>query len=48
MTKDKGAVTALFSLPSFHAVRIDMESFPTGIVMPNAGQNSMPTACTVR
>ena len=33
--------------PSRQVVRIDMESLPTGMVMPSAGQNSMPTARTV-
>ena len=45
---DRGEVTALFSPLSFHEVRIDIESFPTGIVMPSSGQKFIPTASTVR
>ena len=42
-----GEVT-LWSLPSCcHWVRIDKLSLPTGIEIPNAGHNSIPTACTV-
>jgi hypothetical protein len=37
----------LASPPSFHVVRIDSESLPTGIEMPSAGHSSMPTAFTV-
>ncbi len=29
-------------------MRIDIESFPTGIVIPKAGHRSIPTASTVR
>ena len=41
--------TCLWSLPalSFQLVRMDMESLPTGIQIPKAGQSSMPTALTV-
>ena len=31
---------------SFHAVLMLIESLPTGIVMPRAGQSSRPTAWT--
>ena len=34
------------SLSSCQAVRIDMESLPTGMAMPSSGHSSMPTACT--
>ena len=44
---DKGAVTDFCFAPSSHTVRIDIESFPTGIAMPNCGHNSIPTARTV-
>jgi hypothetical protein len=47
--RDRGAVTD-FSSPeagSRQVVRIDMESLPTGIATPSAGQSSMPTARTV-
>ena len=46
---ESGAVTA-FSPPDFgsrHVVRIDIESLPTGIATPIAGQSSIPTAFTV-
>jgi len=48
-TSETGAVTALSSpdLGSRHVVRIDIESLPTGIETPSAGQSSMPTAFTV-
>jgi hypothetical protein len=49
MMSDMGAVT-LLSAPLFasrQVVRIDIESLPTGIEMPSAGQSSMPTAFTV-
>ena len=43
---DIGAVTD-FSTPfSCQRVRIDMESLPTGTVIPNCGHNSMPTVRT--
>ena len=45
-TSDTGAVTALLVRPSRQAVRIDIESLPTGIEMPSAMQNSR-TARTV-
>ena len=46
---ERGAVTAFASplAASVHVVFIDMESLPTGIAMPSAGQSSMPTARTV-
>ena len=31
---------------SVQVVLMLMESLPTGMVMPRAGQSSMPTACT--
>ena len=46
---ETGAVMRFFSsveLASFHTVLMLIESLPTGIVMPSAGQSSMPTACT--
>ena len=43
---DTGATTFLDLLPSCHSVAIDKESFPTGIEIPKAGHNSMPTAFT--
>ncbi|MCY1448498.1 hypothetical protein D9M71_651700 [compost metagenome] len=47
MISDIGAVT-LFSAPSScQRVFMDMESLPTGMVMPSAGHSSMPTALTV-
>ena len=45
--RDRGATTSLFFLPSFQAVRIDIESLPTGILMPSCGHNSIATASTV-
>ena len=48
MINDIGEVTDLSSPSSCHAVRIDIESLPTGIVIPNLGQRSIPTASTVR
>ena len=46
---DSGAVTAFASpvAASFQVVFIDMESLPTGMETPSAGQSSMPTAFTV-
>ena len=44
---DSGAVTALSAPPSCHVVRIDIESLPTGMLMPSAGQSSIATARTV-
>ena len=44
---DSGAVTALFSFPSCQEVFIDIESLPTGMLIPRAGHNSIPTAFTV-
>ena len=38
-----GAVTE----PPAHVVRMDIESLPTGMAMPNAGQSSRPTALTM-
>ena len=43
---DSGAVTLRGSPVSFQTVRIDIESLPTGIAMPSAGQSSRPTART--
>ncbi len=36
---DTGAATRLSSSPSRQAVRIDSESFPTGMLMPSRRQN---------
>ncbi len=47
MMSETGATTLLFPSPSRHTVFIDSESLPTGIAMPNAGHNSLPTAWTV-
>ncbi len=44
---DTGDVTFLSPDSSFHCVRMDSESLPTGIEIPNAGHNSSPTAFTV-
>ena len=44
---DRGATTSLFLLPSFHAVRMDIESLPTGMLMPICGHNCIATASTV-
>ena len=44
---DSGAVTDRACLPAPTRVRIDIESLPTGIAMPSAGQSSMPTARTI-
>ena len=44
---DSGAVTACSSPSSRHVVRIDIESLPTGMLMPSAGQSSIATARTV-
>ena len=46
-TNEIGDVTAFFSPASSHTVFIDIESLPTGILIPSAGQSSMPTALTV-
>ena len=48
-----GAVTALswvspWASVSVHAVRIDIESLPTGTVISSSGHISMPTASTAR
>ena len=46
MSRESGEVT-LCSLPSCcQRVFMDMESLPTGMVMPRAGQSSSPTALT--
>ena len=45
--RDTGAVTLLASPLSSHWVRIDIESLPTGMVIPSSGQKSSPTALTV-
>ena len=47
MMSDRGAVTWRRSPASSHTVFMDMESLPTGMAMPRAGQSSMPTARTV-
>ena len=44
---DTGAVTARSPSALSHTVRMDIESLPTGIVIPKAGQKSMPMASTV-
>ena len=44
---ETGAVTACSVPPSLHVVRIDIESLPTGMLMPSAGHSSTPTARTV-
>ena len=48
MMSEVGAVMRLDSLvsSSFQTVDMDMESLPTGMVMPRSGQSSMPTART--
>ena len=46
-TSEIGDVTAFFSPFSSQTVFIDMESFPTGMLMPRAGHRSIPTALTV-
>ena len=46
ITKESGAVTDFFSPFSSQVVFIDIESLPTGMVIPNAGQSSSPTAFT--
>ena len=45
-TKDRGETTHLSSAPSCQAVRMESESFPTGIDKPASMQNS-DTALTV-
>ena len=47
MTRDTGETTCFSSPLSCHTVRMDMESLPTGILIPNSGHNSIPTALTV-
>ncbi|MCY1525314.1 hypothetical protein D9M68_602900 [compost metagenome] len=44
---DSGEVTDLSTPSSCQRVFMDMESLPTGMVMPSAGHSSMPTARTV-
>ena len=44
---DSGATIFRARPACVQLVFIDSESLPTGIVMPRAGQNSSPTACTV-
>jgi hypothetical protein len=44
---DTGAMTLLRAPPSLQVVRMDSESLPTGIAIPSAGHNCLPTACTV-
>ena len=48
MMSEMGAVIRFFSpvAASFQTVLILIESLPTGIVMPRAGQSSRPTAWT--
>ena len=48
ITSESGDVTdfSCESPSSFHVVFIDIESLPTGIVKPSAGQSSSPTALT--
>ena len=46
MIKDIGAVTVLFSPFSCQVVFIDIESLPTGTVIPNSGQIYIPTVLT--
>ena len=43
---ETGAVMRFSLEPSFQTVLMLIESLPTGIVMPRAGQSSMPTAWT--
>ena len=45
ITNDSGDLTVLAS-PSSHVVFMDIESFPTGILIPNSGHNSIPIAFT--
>ena len=47
MISDTGAITACSPPASRHAVRMDNESLPTGMVIPNDAQSSTPTARTV-
>ncbi|MNF65993.1 hypothetical protein D3C84_477760 [compost metagenome] len=47
MISDSGEVTLLSSPLSCQRVFMDIESLPTGMVMPSAGHSSMPTALTV-
>ena len=44
---ETGAVTCFVSPASFHFVRMDKLSLPTGTLMPSAGHSSRPTAFTV-
>ena len=44
---DSGAVTLLSAPSSCQRVFIDIESLPTGMVIPSSGHSSMPTALTV-
>ena len=46
-TSDIGEVTAFLILLSSQTVFILIESLPTGMLIPRAGHNSMPTAFTV-
>ena len=43
---ETGAVMRFFTGPSCQVVDMLIESLPTGMVMPRAGQSSRPTACT--
>ena len=44
---ETGDKTSLFCPLSFHVVRIESESLPTGILSPKSGHSSSPTALTV-
>ena len=46
-TREIGEVTAFLLPSSSHTVFMLIESLPTGMLMPSAGHNSMPTAFTV-
>ena len=46
MTSDSGEVISRCSVPCCQRVFIDMESLPTGMVIPSAGHSSSPTAFT--
>ena len=43
---DSGEVTLRALSPACQPVRIDIESLPTGMAIPSAGQSSRPTART--
>ena len=46
-TRESGPTTSRVPLPSFQAVRIDIESLPTGMPTPRRGHSSRATARTV-